>query len=204
MNENTDTRRIWAPHVSGGRYIGPAMEHCRCHQVYVNTTLLERVRDTVEFHPHHAKMPFISSADCTSLAESKLTEALIHQNPEASFVQIGAKHLETLRKLATLFQDCMKKPGAPPRVERKATDPSTPRVNTPEPPRVKRIINAPAPRASTHQTHAPTITSSITTIHRDIYRKYNIIQQEDIVILANLTETELTHLFSGLGVPEGQ
>ena len=47
IHENTYTRRTWAPHGSGGRYIGPAMKHYRCNQVYVNATRAERVGDTV-------------------------------------------------------------------------------------------------------------------------------------------------------------
>ena len=51
-----------------GWYIGPATEYYSCKQVYVNTTIVERVGDTVEFFPHHTNIPFVPSDICISLA----------------------------------------------------------------------------------------------------------------------------------------
>ena len=35
INEKLDAMRTWAPHGAGGWYIGTAMEHYICHNVYV-------------------------------------------------------------------------------------------------------------------------------------------------------------------------
>ena len=83
INENLYSRRTWAPHGTGGWYIGPDMEHYKYHQIYVNATRLESIGDTVELFTNHTKMPLISSADCAKLAASGLTLALLHSNPEA-------------------------------------------------------------------------------------------------------------------------
>ena len=63
IHENPYERRNRAPHRSVGWYIGTAMEHYRCHHIYVNTTRAERVGDTVKLFLHHAKITFVSSAD---------------------------------------------------------------------------------------------------------------------------------------------
>ena len=65
-------------------------------------------------------------------------------------------------------------------------------------------ISTPDPRVGTLQKPAPTIPSGHTTRYRTIEKRANIIQKEEIDIIAKLTETELTHLFVGLGVTEGQ
>ena len=76
--ENKDTWRTWAPHGSGVWFIGSTMEHYRCHKVYLNATVSERVGDTVEFFPHQTKMPFIISYYFASLIAEYLTEAILY------------------------------------------------------------------------------------------------------------------------------
>ena len=44
---------LWAPHGEVGCYIGPAMEHYRCHKAYIPKTRAERISDTVEIFPKH-------------------------------------------------------------------------------------------------------------------------------------------------------
>ena len=39
----------WAPHVQPGWYLGPEMEHYRCHEVYIDKTRETRISDTVHF-----------------------------------------------------------------------------------------------------------------------------------------------------------
>ena len=96
------------------------MEHYRCHHVYVNAKITERVGDALQFFPHCTTITFTSSVDRAALAAADLTEALLHPNPEAKFSKLRETQLESLRQLATLFQYCLRKPGAPPRAERTA------------------------------------------------------------------------------------
>ena len=56
----------------GGWYIVPAMEHYRCHQEYLNSTISEIIGDTVDLFPHHTNMSFIYSSDRASLSGTDL------------------------------------------------------------------------------------------------------------------------------------
>jgi hypothetical protein len=61
-HETINRRRTWAPHGQDGWYIGPALEHYRCHTIYITKTRSERVVETVGFfsqnyhyHFHHPR-----------------------------------------------------------------------------------------------------------------------------------------------------
>ena len=103
INDSQYARRNWTPHGSEWWYIGTDMERYMCHQVYLNTTRDERVSDTLYLFPNNTKNPFMSSADCASLAAANLIEALLHPNTEAPFSQIGGNFLLSLRQISTLF-----------------------------------------------------------------------------------------------------
>ena len=79
-----------------------------------------------------------------------------------------------------------------------------PRVDTPAPPKVARRITAPYPKMVKLKTPTPTMPYDCTTRYRDRGKTISIIPQEEINILSILKQKELTHLFSGLGVTEGQ
>ena len=72
--------------------------------------------------------------DRASLNAAELTEILLHPNTKASYAHIEEAQLESLRKMANLFQDRLNKPGANPRVEPTPRELETPRVDTPAPP----------------------------------------------------------------------
>ena len=110
-----------------------AMDHSRCHQLCAKIIIIARVCDKVQFLPHNTKTTFKSSADCASLDDADLTQALLHPNHESSFTQIGETRLESRRKLTTLFKDHLNKPGAPPRVEQTTREPALTRVDYPAP-----------------------------------------------------------------------
>ena len=181
----------------------------------MNTTKYELIGVTVEFFPRHKKMPFMSSTYRATLAASYLTEALLHPNPVAPFAHIGKIHLESLRKLATLFQALLTKPGAPTRVvhvspTQRLIKPEPPRVETPAPPRVAHRITAPYPRVVTPNTPVPTMPSHCTT---QLMARSNLptephktimISQKEVKIISALNHQDLTHLFSGPGAIEYQ
>ena len=107
----------------------------------MNATKYELIGVTVELFPRHKKMSFMSSTYRATLAASYLTEALLHPNPAAPFANICKIQLAALRKLSTLFQGLLTKPGAPKRVvhvspTQRLIKPEPPRVETPAPPRV--------------------------------------------------------------------
>jgi hypothetical protein len=49
--EDPDTRESWAPHGKLAWYLGPAMEHYRCYQLYVPETGGIHTSGRVEFFP---------------------------------------------------------------------------------------------------------------------------------------------------------
>ena len=52
--------------------------------------------DTVEFFPHNSKMPFRSSTENTTIAETELIQALCNPAPEAPYAHIGDAQMQAL------------------------------------------------------------------------------------------------------------
>ena len=103
----------------------------------------------------------------------------------------------------------MNKHGAPPRVVQTLPvkiigGPAPPGVYTTAPPRVARRSTSKYQMVGTLKTPAPNIPSVLTKRYKARYRKTSILPQKEMILLQKLTETEITHLFSGLVVTEGQ
>jgi hypothetical protein len=62
-HEKPHQRRTWAPHGKHGYSLGPAMHHYRCQNVYITSTVSERIVDTLDLFPRNSTMPQISSLD---------------------------------------------------------------------------------------------------------------------------------------------
>jgi hypothetical protein len=102
-HETPGKRKMWAPHGQDGWYIGPALEHYRCYTVYITKTRSSRVVETVEFSPHHFKVPFPSSRKLATQAAADLTHALLNPQPAGLFCQVGDEQAVALRRLADIF-----------------------------------------------------------------------------------------------------
>ena len=183
IHSNLYLRINWATHGAGGWYIGPYIENYICHHIYFNSTISEQIVDTVEFFPHHTKMPFMPSVYSAYLSTTNLTEALLNTNPEAPFSHISETYLVSLRELETLFLARLNKPGAHPRVvqtspARSVEEPSLLRVDTPVPPRVACRFTAPYPMVGTLKTPSPTIPYACTIRCRSQLNKTSMIPQE--------------------------
>ena len=144
----------WKPGCKKNLSIGPAMEHYICHHLYVNSTWYKWIVEVVELLPHHAQIPFVSSANYASLAAVYLTEILIHPNIKAPLSHLEETQLAYVRQLVTLFQSWLNKPGAPPRLVQTSPahiigDPAPTRLDTTAPPRVAHRITAPYQRVDT-------------------------------------------------------
>ena len=70
-------RKSWGTHCFDGWYVGPSMNHYRCHRVYILKSKQERDSDTVEFFPHNFELPIPSSTDRITMATKELTETLL-------------------------------------------------------------------------------------------------------------------------------
>ena len=128
-------RKSWGEHSSDGFYVGPALEHYRCHRVWVKATRAIRVTDTVFFKHKYITQPTVTPAD----AIVKAYQDLLHAIQGISNTK-GTAHLEALQRMTTIHSPphTSKTPTLPtfkqvqvahPRVEAEAgTNASAPRV----------------------------------------------------------------------------
>jgi hypothetical protein len=63
VHEKPDQRASWAPHAVDGWYIGPSLQHYRCHKVWIWSSKHERVSDTVTWLPKTALVPLPTTAE---------------------------------------------------------------------------------------------------------------------------------------------
>jgi hypothetical protein len=168
VHEKPDLRGTWSPHAVDGWYLGPAMNHYRCDQVWITKTTAERTADTVVWFPAKVKMPALSSVDTATSAAQELITAL--QNPSAAspIAPISTIQQEALKQLAQIFSTLtMTEPttAVPP-----GFAPLTPDILRPNPtltapplPRVSPspIIDTPLPRVSPPIPVRPTTTTSL-------------------------------------------
>ena len=120
VHEKSGKRGTWAPHGVHGWYIGPARHHYRCWTVYIPKTSSERITDTLEFFPHAANMPTLSSADTAIRAAIELKTALQNQTPAAPFAPLQQKTLKALQTLSDILLEATQEKAPP-----------SPRVKTP-------------------------------------------------------------------------
>jgi hypothetical protein len=104
MHEKSTVRRTFAPHGTGGWYLGPAREHYQCYRLYNSKTGHERINDTVEFFPTQTNMPYRSAADTAVHTSQELTTALQNSTPAAPFAPIGDAQMAAIRQLSQIFQ----------------------------------------------------------------------------------------------------
>jgi hypothetical protein len=81
VHEKPSQQGSWDPHRKLGWYLGPALEHYRCHRCHITTTNSKRTSNTVEFFPHANPIKKISPQEATIIAAEALTKALQHKTP---------------------------------------------------------------------------------------------------------------------------
>jgi hypothetical protein len=103
-HEKPGKRRTWAPHGKHGYYLGPAMHHYRCQNVYISATASERIVDTLEFFPHNYQMPQLSSTNRLIMAANNMSNAYQNPHPEVPFTHIRDDTISALTALAEIFK----------------------------------------------------------------------------------------------------
>jgi hypothetical protein len=103
VHEKPTVRGTWAPHAVDGWYIGPAMHHYRCYNVWIWETASERIADTLAWFPTKVTMPVHSSADTALAAARDLTQALLHPAPASALAPLSDQQYLALRQLAAIF-----------------------------------------------------------------------------------------------------
>jgi hypothetical protein len=124
-HEKPGKRRTWAPHGQHGYYLGPAMHHYRCQNVYISATASKRIVDTLEFFPHNYQIP-----------------QLQNPHPKVPLTHVGDDTISALTALAEIFKLKFQKvhtpalPDAPPKVTQRTcpTELSNPILTSPIPP----------------------------------------------------------------------
>jgi hypothetical protein len=103
-HEKPSQRRTWARHGQPGYSLGPSMHHYRCQNVYIASTPIEGVVDTLEFSPHNSPIPQISSADRLLMAANDMAYTLKHPHPDVTFNAVGDDTITALTTLAAIFK----------------------------------------------------------------------------------------------------
>ena len=76
-----EDKRPFAPHAEAGYYLGPTMNHYRCHRIWFLATNLERIVQTLKwFLAYDIKMPIASRDALIITAVQELTAALKSTN----------------------------------------------------------------------------------------------------------------------------
>jgi Reverse transcriptase (RNA-dependent DNA polymerase) len=122
VHEKPHQRGSWDPHGKLGWYLGPAMEHYRCHRCHINTTNSERISDTVEFFPHTEQVQKLSLQEATVISAEALAEALQRKTPPPNLEAL----LEPTKAALLQLQQYIH-----PTQSRKATTAKLPRVRAP-------------------------------------------------------------------------
>jgi hypothetical protein len=179
-HEKPSNRASFAPHSSDGWYVGPALKHYRCYELYMPATAATRIFDVVQFFPHRLKMPKTSSLDKATQCVIDLIELLKSPAPASPFPQFGDEKLEAIHKLADIFKVNLK----PSTAQAPQVDPGpSPRVNPSPSPRVPTTpLQLPTPVTATHQP-VPTPYSTYTGTNADVgphRHRYNTRLQQAI------------------------
>jgi hypothetical protein len=80
-HEKPGKRRAWAPHGQHGYWLGPAMHHYRCQNVYISATASERIVDNLEFFAHNYQIPQLSLTERLLMAAKDMMDALHNPHP---------------------------------------------------------------------------------------------------------------------------
>jgi hypothetical protein len=112
--ESAEQRASWAPHGVEAWYVGPALEHYRCFQVWVVSTGRLRTSDSLSWHPTTVLMPGASTLEQLTaiLGQLKSTLASLHIAPPQQWFHSSQPLLadvskdlhDTFSTLAQLFQ----------------------------------------------------------------------------------------------------
>jgi hypothetical protein len=103
-HEKPGKRRTWAPRGQYEYSLGPDMHHYRCQNVYISTTTIECIVDTLEFFAHNDQMPQLSSTNRLIMAAKDMTDAFQNPHPDVPFASVGDATLAALTDLATIFK----------------------------------------------------------------------------------------------------
>jgi hypothetical protein len=93
-----EIHETWAPHIASEYYIGNAMEHYHCHNVYIPDTKGTRVCSSIFFKHKYLTMPNLTPSDTLNKAADTLSEAITGAIPVSSITN------DTITQLLNIFK----------------------------------------------------------------------------------------------------
>ena len=127
IHEMPEARGTWSPHAVEGYYIGPAIQHYRCYNVWVDETKSERIANTLVWLPSMMPVPKTSSADAAVAAAQELIFALTNPHPASALAPLRDEHKAALETLSNIFATAVPEPSNE-QSENPAQSPALPRV----------------------------------------------------------------------------
>jgi len=103
VHEKPAVRETWAPHAVEGWYLGPAMNHYRCHCVWITEMRAKRVANMLAWFPSKIPVPTASSTDRALAAARDLVCALQNPSPALPFTPLDANQHQARTQLTELF-----------------------------------------------------------------------------------------------------
>jgi Reverse transcriptase (RNA-dependent DNA polymerase) len=95
VHDKPSHRATWAPHAVDAWYVGPALQHYRCHRAWIWETRHERISDTVTWLPKTAPIPLPTIQEMI-LATSETLIGLLRNEPPPT----DLTHSQTMIQLA--------------------------------------------------------------------------------------------------------
>jgi len=99
-----ENRKSWEPHAEEGFYIGPALQHYRCHRIWFPKSGRERICQTIKWLTHNYAMPAATREQTIMAAAADLTNAIKTQDDSPLLPSISTQTRNILSQLAELFQ----------------------------------------------------------------------------------------------------
>ena len=103
VHETLDQRATWDEKGALAWYLGPAMDHYRCHDIYIPKTRSERVAKAVKFFPHNCPAPAADPRDNATRAAFLLAEALQRSNKMSPHLDPSQEQMKALKHLSDIF-----------------------------------------------------------------------------------------------------
>ena len=89
------TRGSWETRGVDGWYIGGAMDHYQCHEIYINRTQ-QTLGDKIEYFLYGYKIPFRSSAENATKVANERISVLKNPAPVVPYSKIGDAQMEAI------------------------------------------------------------------------------------------------------------
>jgi hypothetical protein len=103
VHDKPSDRNSSAPHGQDAWYIGPALHHYRCYNVWMWDTRCEREPDTLTWFPQQYTMPTPSALDIIAAGIQDIATTLNHPGPNSPLNPLMTQQAAALSDIVTIF-----------------------------------------------------------------------------------------------------